>query len=419
MNTRIKAIAALATAAATALTVTACGSSDSAGGGGGGDTLVIGVDLPFTGSSQTASDSTWDAMNQYLDSIDGKAGDYTIKLKKYDDATAAAGKWDEAQCAANADDHLANLDEIAVMGTYNSGCAAIEIPAINGGEDPLFMVSHANTAVGLTKKWDTGEPDKYYPSGVRTYARVVTTDDYQGKAGAQFAIQDQGVTNCLVLDDTEVYGKGVASTFAAEAKAEGIKYSTQAWDGKATNYNALFSKAKADGVDCVYFGGVFDNNGAQLIKDKVSILGDNSTVKLFAPDGWTGYTDTLDTMPEAEGMFTTFPGLPLSDIAKTEKGGAFLTAYKEAHGGADPANSYAIYGVQALQVILAAIEASDGTRAGVLDAFHDGITISADDAILGKEIAIDGETGDVNAVDMTVQKTTGGAETTFKGWPVS
>jgi branched-chain amino acid transport system substrate-binding protein len=30
---------------------------------------------------------------------------------------------------------------------------------------PMLMVSHANTYVGLTKPWDTGEPQKYYPTG--------------------------------------------------------------------------------------------------------------------------------------------------------------------------------------------------------------------------------------------------------------
>ena len=71
------------------------------------------------------------------------------------------------------------------MGTLNSGCAKIEVPVLNQAPDgPLLMVSHANTNVGLTRPWDSGEPNKYYPSGKRNYARVVTTDDVQGAAAA-------------------------------------------------------------------------------------------------------------------------------------------------------------------------------------------------------------------------------------------
>ena len=37
-----------------------------------------------------------------------KAGKYNIKLKTYDDSTAAKGAWDDAACAKNATDHVAN-----------------------------------------------------------------------------------------------------------------------------------------------------------------------------------------------------------------------------------------------------------------------------------------------------------------------
>ncbi len=55
-----------------------------------------------------------------------------------------------------------------------------------------------------------------------------------------------------------------------------------------------------------------------------------------------------------------------------------------------------LYGVAAVQVILAAIEKSDGTRKGVTDAVFsgEGITIPADKSVIGKEIKIDPTTGD-------------------------
>ena len=51
-----------------------------------------------------------------------------------------------------------------------------------------------------------------------------------------------------------------------------------------------------------------------------------------------------------------------------------------------------------MQVILAAIAKSDGTRKSVTDAVvrGAGITIPADQSILGKEFSIDPTTGDVN-----------------------
>ncbi len=234
------------------------------------------------------------------------------------------------------------------------------------------------------------------------------------------AVQDLKVTNCLVLDDAEVYGKGVARQFSKTAKDLGIKVTEEAWDGKAANYNALFNKAKADGVDCVYFGGIEDNNGAQLIKDKVKIMGDNAKVKVITPDGFVGYPD-FEALPESEGVYQTFPGLGLDDLAKTEVTGKFLTDYAAEYGG-PPASPYALYGVQALQVIMAGIADSDGTRKGVNAAvLGDGadVTIPAAEAILGKEIKIDPASGDVNQIDITIQQITGGKAATVKPWPVS
>ncbi len=390
-------------------------------GGGGSSKLIISSDLPLQGSAKDANDSTNNALKLYLEQVGYKAGSYELAFQSYDDATAAEGKWTDAQCAANAQKHVQNKNEVAVMGTYNSGCAKIIVPVLNQASDgPMLMVSHANTNPGLTKAWDPGEPTKYYPSGARNYARVVTTDDYQGAAGAQFLAQVKKVKKCAVLNDTETYGQGVANAFIAEAKKQGIEVvANEGWDKKQTSYRALFEKIKAKGADCVYIGGIFDNNGGQLVKDKVAVLGDNSKVAFMGPDGFTGYPD-LTALPEAKGMFLTFAGLSADLLlAAGGKGAAFLKAYKEKYGK-DPVGSYPLYGVAALQVILAAIEKSDGTRKGVVDAVFggSGITISAADSVLGKEIKIDPKTGDVNTIDITVEVIEGGAEKTLQAWKV-
>lgn len=403
----------------------ACASSSTPSTGSSGDagkTLIISTDLPLQGASKDASEATINAIKLYLDSINYKAGAYTIKLQPYDDSTAAAGKWDDATCAANAQAHVANADEVAVMGTYNSGCAKIEVPVLEQAADGgMLMVSHANTNPGLTKTWDTGEPDKYYPNGTRNYARVITTDDYQGSAAAQFAAKDLGVKNCYIINDNETYGQGVAKAFNDEATKQGINIlGNTAWDGKQPNYTALFTSIKAKNPDCVYVGGIFDNNGGQLIKDKVAILGDNTKVKLIGPDGFTGYPD-LDKLAQGQGMYLTFAGLSTSQLRTAGGAGAkLLDAYKAKYGE-DPPTDYALYGVAAVQVIVEAISKSDGTRKGVLAQVFggSGITISATDSVLGKELIIDPKTGDVNAKDISVLLLKDNKEGFLKAWPVS
>src|SRR4051812_33344601 len=189
-------VRALAVVTIATLGVAACGGGSSTSGSGstGGSsskTLIVSSDLPLQGSSADASTDTNNAIKLYLDQIGNKAGKYTIQFKPYDDSTATAGQWDAGTCAKNAQAHVATKNEVALMGTYNSGCAKIEAPILNQAQDgPMLEVSHANTNPGLTKTWDPGEPQKYAPSGTKNFARVITTDDYQGAAAADFAKND-------------------------------------------------------------------------------------------------------------------------------------------------------------------------------------------------------------------------------------
>ena len=393
----------------------------SGGGGGGGKTLVIGTDLPLQGASADTSADTNRMIQLYLDSIHSKAGNFTIKLKTYDDSTAAKGAWDDAACAANAKAHVANTQEVAVMGTYNSGCADIELPVLNQDPNgPMLMVSHANTNPGLTKAWDAGEPQKYYPTGKRNYARVVTTDDYQGRAAADFASHDLKAKSVYILNDNQVYGKGVARAFQTQAQKDGMKIlGNDPWDAQASNYTSLFQKIKSKNPDMIYVGGIYDNNGGQLIKDKVSVLGSNSKVPLMAPDGFTGYPD-LDKLAQGQGIYLTFAGLSTDVLSKVKGPGATLLQAFQAKFGRAPAGSYPLYGVAATQVILAAIAKSDGTRASITNQVFSGsgITIPQSESVTGKAIVINPQTGDTSAKDITVEILKNQKETFLKAQSV-
>jgi branched-chain amino acid transport system substrate-binding protein len=159
---------------------------------------------------------------------------------------------------------------------------------------------------------------------------------------------------------------------------------TATWSASQASYRDLFTAVAARHPDCVYLGGVYDNNGARVLADKVAVLGDNTTTKLLGPDGFTGWPD-MDSNPNAAGMYMTFDGLSLATIAA--KGGAaarFVDAY-QARYGAIP-TYLVMYGVAAMQVVLAAIAKSDGTRRGVTDAvFHGaGTTVPAMESVLAR-----------------------------------
>ena len=348
-----------------------CGGEDGDGGpaqegDGEAKTLKIVSDLPMQGSDRVQTEEMVAAIEFVLQQADNKAGDYTIEFEAFDDATAAAGKWDEAKCAENARTYAEDESIVGVIGTYNSGCAAIEIPILN--EASVAMVSPANTYIGLTHAGpgsEPGEPEKYYPAGNRNYVRVVASDDNQGRVGATYMQNTLGVKSVYILDDKELYGKGVADAFEAAAKDGGLTVAGhEGWDKDAPNYKALMSKIKAKGVDGVYIGGISTNNGGQLIKDKVGTVGDNQTVQLMFSDGFV-ITSLFEEAGQqnVEGAYGTAPTVPPENLSGAGK--EFFDEFT-AELGKETLNVYTVYAAAAAQVLLDAISRSDGSREDVV-----------------------------------------------------
>jgi branched-chain amino acid transport system substrate-binding protein len=387
--------------ASLALTATGCGGDDESADGGGeitalpsssctgieykgeGDPDYLLVsDFPLQGSSRTQTTQIVGAIRFLLDKQDWKAGDHNIAFQSCDDATAQAAKWDSGKCSQNANAYAGNEKVIGVIGTFNSGCAAIEIPVLNQAPNGgIPMMSPANTFVCLTEGGpgcEDTEPDKYYPTGNRNYARVVPHDAYQGAAMAEFA-QAQKIKSIYILNDKEAYGLGVATNFKNAAEHLGITVAGfEAWDPKASSYEGLFRKIGGSGADAVFLGGLIDENGAKVIKDKVAVLGPNDgKVKLLAPDGFTTQQTIDEAGTAAAGMYMSVAGVPIDEFKGA--GAEFAAEFKPTLGGRE-IDPYAIYGAQAARVLLDAIAASDGSRASVIEQMFNA---SVKDGLLG------------------------------------
>ncbi len=144
--------------------------------------LTIYSSLPLQGDSRPQSTDVVNGEKLALEEAGGKVGKYKIKYKSLDDSTAAAGKWEPGQTSADARKAAQDQSTIVYLGEFNSGASAISIPILN--EAGILQVSPSNTYVGLTRSEgaDKGEPDKYYPSGKRTFGRVVPADHIQAAA---------------------------------------------------------------------------------------------------------------------------------------------------------------------------------------------------------------------------------------------
>ncbi len=369
----------LAASAATALA--ACGSSSSSSSSSsgsasssasasGGNVVDIYSSLPLQGASSAQTIPLVNGIKLALSQAGGKAGQFTVNYTSLDDSTASAGKWDPAQTAANARKAAADPKAVYYIGEFNSGASEVSIPILNQAGVP--QVSPANTYVGLTTNEPgsaPGEPTKYYPTGTRTYLRIVPIDSIQAAADL-LAMKQAGCTKVAVANDKEAYGAGLATLLGLEKASYGIDIvSNTGIDPTAPNFRSYAATIKAQGADCFLFSGIVSNGGVQITKDVNAAL---PNAKIFGPDGmctssWTsakagGVPASID--PKIECTVATL------DLAAYPGGKTFLAAYKAKYGVANP-DPYAIYGYEAMKLgldTIAGLGAQGNSKSAVLKA---------------------------------------------------
>jgi branched-chain amino acid transport system substrate-binding protein len=330
---------------------------DSARGEQDSNVIKIVSSFPRTGSAKNQTDSIVFGITMAFEEAGWKSGNFTIQFDDLDDATAAAGQWTAEKEAANADQAIKDENVMIYIGTYNSGAAKVSMPKLNQAN--LLMISPANTWPGLTKpgKGDQGEPEKYRPSGKINYVRVVPSDDIQGVVSADWA-KKLGLTKVFILDDREVYGKGIADLFHARADEIGLKVlGHEGIDAQAQEFKPLMTKVKAAGPQLIYFGGTTQTKAGQLVKDMLAVGLD---AKFMCPDGC--FEDAFISSAGADNLqdraLITFGGLPPEKL--TGKGAEFVANYKKKFNK-EP-EGYAVYGYECGKVALEAIR-----RAGKKD----------------------------------------------------
>jgi branched-chain amino acid transport system substrate-binding protein len=342
-----------------ALALAACGSDSpdtASNGNSASKQLTIYSSLPLQGAARVQSEATVKGARLALEQAGARAGRFKIAFKSLDDSTAQAAGWEPNATSANARKAAQDKSTIGYIGEFNSGATAVSLPILN--EAQIAQVSPGNTAVGITSDDPgaaPGEPDKYYPTGVRTYARVLPKDTYQGAALGALA-REKGCASAYVLNDKEVYGAGLAKNVELAAKKAGVEIKgDEGIDKNAANYRSLASKIKGTGAQCFIYAGITANNAVQIFKDMAAALPD---APLLGPEGVgeSGFFDPKDGgLPAdvAKRVLITIPGVAPEEYPPAGK--EFLKAYEAKYGEKSP-DRYAVYGYEAMSLLLDAIK---------------------------------------------------------------
>ena len=131
--------------------------------------------------------------------------------------------------AANARRAARDPSAVAYLGERNSAATGVSLPITNAAG--LLQVSPSNSDIGLNRAYahvtEPGTPERYRPSGVLTFGRILPADDREADAMARY-LSELGVRRVAILHDFELYGKGLSYLLRERLRAYGIAV---AWHG--------------------------------------------------------------------------------------------------------------------------------------------------------------------------------------------
>lgn len=348
-----------------------------------GDRLTVYLSAPLSGPTRWIGQATLNGARMALESVHAKVGRYRIALRALNDATTSSRGWNPGQTTINARAAIKDPSTIGYIGDTNSGATAVAIPLLNRADVP--QISPTSTAVGLTQgglEAAPGEPEKYYPTKKRTFARVIPSDRIQSAVQVQL----QRAADChriVVLDDGEVDGNDAAMSFAYAAKQAGLNVvSTVSYEPTTSDYRSLAKGVAKKHPSCVLISALPQNHAAAVTG---AIARAAPSALLFATAGLAGpsFVDPADGgVPATLDPRLTITAGTLGARDYPPAGRRFLRDYAKRYGSPPPD---AIFGYAAMSLLLDAVTRAtagdlEATRTRVL---HEIFATRDLDSVLG------------------------------------
>ncbi len=350
----------------------ACGAGTTGSGGSATATtsgpiiLKIGSDFPTSAKDASAGKPAQNGAQLAVDQANKEklVPNVTFQFVPKDDV-GPSGAHDAATGQKNMADLIGDGLVVGVTGTLNSSVAQAELPEANTASMP--MISPANTNDCLTEALPpdcNGSNDKlptYRPTGKVTYFRIATRDAFQGAALADFAFKTKGYKSAYIIDDTETYGVGIATSVQTEwAKLGGKLLGRSSEAPTTTSYVNLLTQIAAQKPDVLFFGGN-DSTGGTLLRQQMlqvpalkqtpMIAGDGTQTSAFATTIGAYKSDGSNGGP----VFTSVASVHLSGSAADK----FTSDYDAAFG----ANNISAYSAGSYDCTMVLIQAAKAALA--------------------------------------------------------
>lgn len=307
-------------------------------GASGSNVIKIATQSPLSGGSANVGEAIKLGAQLKLEEEKAKFEKlgYKLQLQPYDD------QGDPKKGVSNANLIGADKEIYGVVGHFNSGVA---IPSSEVYDKyNITMVSPANTAVEVTER------------GLKTVNRICGRDDFQGPAGAEYAIKTLGAKKIFIIQDKTAYGTGLANAFKKAAEEQGAE--VVGFEGITIgekDFNGVINQVLSKKPDLLYFGGLYAEGGLIIKQAREKGI----DIPIMGGDGMdsSGLVDIA-----GEAVKNTFITSAAGDTTATDSGKAFMKAYKDKFNK-NP-ESYSVYGYDSMGTLLAGIEKAIADNGG-------------------------------------------------------
>jgi branched-chain amino acid transport system substrate-binding protein len=320
--------------------------------------------LPLNGPATPQTRSIVRGAQLALEEAGGRAGAHAVRYVSLNSATRRTGAWTPARTQRNAVRAARDRSTVAYIGEFNSGASAISMPILN--ELGIAQISPSNTAVGLTRDGPgagRGEPDKYYPSARRHFFRLSPNDRVQ--AGAVVAaMRRRSCRRVAAIHDRTIYGRGVGTWVRRDARRLGMRVVLRG-TLRPGRGRALARRARRARAGCVAYTGITANGAVPLFRALGRAL---PRGKFFASDGVaeSGFTGRV---PRRVGRRTLVTVSTLAPGAYPPAGQDVFRRYGARFGDPFP-DPWAVYGYEAMRLVLDAVAAAGPRRRAVMRWLH-------------------------------------------------
>lgn len=292
------------------------------------DTIKIAIIGPITGPVAQYGDMQMIGAQMAVEQINAKGGINGKKLEAVlmDDVCEPK----QAVAIANQiiNDKIKYVDGHLCSGSTQPASKLYE-------EEGILMITPAATNPAITQQ------------GYQVVFRTIGTDDQQGPTAGKYIAEKVKPKKLGIIHDKQQYGEGIAKEVKKTVEAAGIKPVLFEGVNKGqTDFSALITKMKKEGVDFVYYGGYHPELGLLLRQSREQ----GFDAKYMGPEGVGNKDISAIAGPASEGLLVTLP----ADFSTNPANAALVKAFKDK--GQDPSGPFVMPSYSAVQIIADAIQ---------------------------------------------------------------